>query len=189
MLALVHDLDELMGSFARHQGGLVTRRQLIGTGSRPSQIDGLLTRRRIRAVAAGVYAIAGAPTPPDQPSWTAVLATGGLLTGEHLLACLGIEGATFDGPPMVVVDSRRGRGPATPWSAVRCALAQQERRRYGCLDGVSVELAVLHLAATAGVRRLRVLIDVARWANRLKLERLLALTARMGADLGAEKIR
>ncbi len=185
----MHDLDELVGRFTRNQGGLVTRKQLLGAGCRPAQLDGLLTRGRLDRIAPRVYAVSGAPVPPEQPSWAAVLATGGLLTGEHLLAILEIEGATFEGPPQVVIGASKCRGPTTPWVALRCKLAEGQRRRYGCLNGVSVELAVLHLAVGVDVQRLRVLIDAARWANRLKVARLLALALGMGAHLGAQKVR
>lgn len=183
----MHDLVELDREPLTRQAGLVTRAQLRELRLRDDVIDGLVRRRRLVALARGLYRIAGATVPAEQPAWAAVLATGGLLIGEHLLALLDIEGGSFAGPPTVLVPpvTRAPHG-----LVLELVVGTAARRDIGGLQAASVAAAVVEYAATARLDEVRRVVDSARWLGHVTVAALLAEARRRSlGHLGAQKVR
>lgn len=65
--------DELIRWFARRQGNVVGRRQLVGAGMSGRRIDGRLARGALRVVHRGVFATGAAPLSLEGQLWAAVL--------------------------------------------------------------------------------------------------------------------
>lgn len=183
----MHDLVELAREPLTRQAGLVTRAQLRELRLRDDVIDGLVRRRRLVALARGLYRIAGATVPAEQPAWAAVLATGGLLIGEHLFALLDIEGGSFAGRRPC--SSRRSPAPRTGL-VLELVVGTAARWDIGGLQAASVAAAVVEYAATARLDEVRRVVDSARWLGHVTVAALLAEARRRPlGHLGAQKVR
>lgn len=129
---------------ARMQHGLITRSQLVNLGVPPGTIDTWVAARRLIAVHAGVYRLAGVPTSPEQVILAAVLAAGpGAVASHRAAAWLW--------------------GMAEDW----CAEVTVPRHRFPRLPGIDVHRSRDLTASTVRRRRripatdpMRVLVDL-----------------------------
>lgn len=181
--------QEVLALLAR-QYGLLTRMQLRAEGIAAGTIDGWVAGGPLERVVRGVYRLRGAPVPVEQAFLAAVLRTGGLLTGEGLLALLGVQGCRTDCGPAVVTNVGRRLRPCSfrvwTWDvpvADRVVVAR-------VIPAVRPELAAFDLAADDGVddRRVRTVIDAASWRGLIDTRRLGSRARAVPEHAGAKRV-
>jgi hypothetical protein len=146
---------------ARHQGGVISRRQALAAGMTRSQIDARLRSGRWRGLEFGVYATFTGPLSPQARLWAALLRAGpDAAAGPR--SSLWLAGLSAQ-PPRIfdicIPESRRSR---------RHRQARPGVRRYRDLDRIRqpgaapprlrIEVAVLEV--TAGVTRPEPVVDL-----------------------------
>lgn len=166
-------LSDAVLDHLRRQHGLVTRVQLIATGMKPKTADALVAGGPLEPVARGVCRLRGAPIPPQQAHMAATIRARARLTGEGLLAMLGVEGCRLDARPAVVVEAGR-RVTGVSYAVFARDLCPTATASVGVIPAVRPEDAVLDFAADPhhDDRRVRTVTDAAQWKRVVDLGRL-----------------
>lgn len=108
------DQYEQLAGLARHQHGLIVRRDALEAGLSRHEIQHLVAAGRWGRVAPGVYAVNGTPDTWRSRVLAACLAAGPDALASHRTAAAvwGLEG--FEPPDIVDLTVPRGRGPQVP---------------------------------------------------------------------------
>lgn len=137
----------------------------------------------------GVYRLPGVPIPPAQRVLAAVLRCGpdARVIGEAVLALLGVEGCALDCPLQVAVPGDR-QVRAVSFAVTRMTLLPAERATVRSIPATTVARAVLDMATVQPDKRVRQVVDSARWLGLLQVERLIRRAEALPRHSGARRI-
>lgn len=172
------------------QHGLVTRRQLVQHGGiPPGTVERWVRQRALIVVHWGVYRLPGVPVPPEQRVLAAVLRSGrdARALGEAVLALLGVEGCALDCSLQVAIPEAR-HVTAVPFTVIRSTVSAADRAAVRRVPGTTVARAVLDAAATFSDKRVRQVVDSARWLGLLQVGRLVRRAEALPRHRGARRI-
>lgn len=120
----------------RNQAGAIARRQLTQCGISAAAIDGMVARRELMPLLAGVYSPRPVPTSMAQSEWAAVLWSGGVLSHRSAAGRWGIA-APSPGSVHVTVGDLRFRRTAP---RVRVHRVRIEASEWTCVHGLAITL-------------------------------------------------
>jgi very-short-patch-repair endonuclease len=164
-------IPDAVNDLLAEQHGLATRRQLIGLGHAPAEVDGWRRRRLLVRDYRAVLRQPGAPRTPQQRLMAAILRAGEGACADGLATCwlLGLEG--FEPAIGVLVPfPRQVTGAPIPIRST-CLEPADLSTRAGipCLSAVR---AVIEIAPFVTEKALRVAIDSARRSGLLTIHHL-----------------
>lgn len=174
-------------SLARRQHNALSRRQAREHMSEHAY-QGLLRRGRLVSLHHGVVAIAGGASPPQQAMMAATLRVGrgARVTGPAVLGLFDVDGFTPRDPFTVLVPAKRMLSPVD-FAVQVDPLPDVDVATFDHIPIATLPLAFLDaVAALAGDtrqdRRLRVALDSACRAKRMKRGQLLDRALQLGPD-------
>lgn len=183
-----HQVIELLDQ----QVGVISRQQLLASGYRGAQVDGMLRRGHLERMEHGVYRRPGSGKTPHQEELSALLRCGdrARLTGPRLLGHLGLEGFSDDDPFTVLVPAGRRIG-SIDHPVRRDWAPQRHKAAFGPVAGTTPARVLVEMAmdATRSDGDLVLTFDRLRWRGVMDRERLALTVDDLPGHPGAVRIR
>lgn len=174
---------------ARHQDGVISRRQILARGYSEGQVEGWVHRRRLVPVQRGVYRIPGGAWRPEQEAMAAVLrcAPGARVSGPLVLTLLGAYEPADERFTVLTRPGRRVRNVSFPTAPD--PFPDRFRARFRELPIVTGPFAVLEAGRFLQGEAFLDAIDASRWSNTARTQDLVELAGGLSRHPGALQVR